>query len=441
MKLQHIKQLLEAKGNFPLINTPATQTDLEDMFEYLNKTYFSNQLQKTPIKYAPLAKNYFGKAHVDYTPEGKIKRLLITISAKIKTDAERLVNTLAHEMIHIWQFQMNEKENTRKYTDATWAEIMSSNDRHTWGHNSYFLTEMKRLNTLGLNVDVVGDAPNGIELTKPVFGVLVNENIVLWNPSDPSKYINTILESVKDNIGITVNDYVIFKTLESNITLTTRITKDWKLPKNVLNVKYSKKWIDDLLLDKGVTIIANEKDIVIKDLDNTNEVSSEIKQMLPQIGKWKATSFDSYFKTCWMNAFPELGKIIGRLLYSEGKEFKGAKVPNQISMIEAKFIYDDWVNISDSIIKKSKMFDSFFTDLRFMIMRKASNQNNIDNLISKYEDEFKERVSFDKFKKILSDVIVDKFKKQFKKDGKTFDIEYIKTLNVFFKGTKIDNLF
>ena len=344
-------------------------------------------------------------------------------------------------MIHIWQFQMNEKENTRKYTDATWAEIMSSNDRHTWGHNSYFLTEMKRLNTLGLNVDVVGDAPNGIELTKPVFGVLVNENIVLWNPSDPSKYINTILESVKDNIGITVNDYVIFKTLESNITLTTRITKDWKLPKNVLNVKYSKKWIDDLLLDKGVTIIANEKDIVIKDLDNTNEVSSEIKQMLPQIGKWKATSFDSYFKTCWMNAFPELGKIIGRLLYSEGKEFKGAKVPNQISMIEAKFIYDDWVNISDSIIKKSKMFDSFFTDLRFMIMRKASNQNNIDNLISKYEDEFKERVSFDKFKKILSDVIVDKFKKQFKKDGKTFDIEYIKTLNVFFKGTKIDNLF
>ena len=86
MKLQHIKQLLEAKGNFPLINTPATQTDLEDMFEYLNKTYFSNQLQKTPIKYAPLAKNYFGKAHVDYTPEGKIKRLLITISAKIKTD-------------------------------------------------------------------------------------------------------------------------------------------------------------------------------------------------------------------------------------------------------------------------------------------------------------------------------------------------------------------
>lgn len=421
------------------VQIPVDKKTLNVLYKEINKKYFNNILPIVDVKFAPLAKNYYGKAHCTFTPENKIEKMLITISSKIVNDANRIINTLAHEMIHIWQFTMNEKTKSKTYTSATWAEIMSSNDKHTWGHNKYFMDEMSRLNKLGFNIDVVGDSPNGIELSEKVYCLLINENIFLWTPKDPSKNLESIFESVSDRTGEDVYTYTLFSTLESNVTLTTRITKDWKLPANVLNIKYKREWILSILKDASVIIIKTEN--IEKEISSDSKgVQDEIKKLLPQIAKWKGEDFQSYFKNCWINAFPELRTVIGRELYSEGRKFRGISVPNKLSDDDVDYIYKDWLNIKDTEIKKSKVFSYFFTDLKYMVMKKKTDLNAINKVINEFENTFKDRISFEKYKSILKEVIINEIKKDFKKSGKTYDENYLLVLNHFLKGTKLEDV-
>ena len=423
---------------YPKVNVPATQEDLNNVYKFLEDKFYKGKLPKTPIKFAPLAKNYFGKAHVDYTPEGKIKKTLITISTKLKKDPKKFVDTIAHEMIHIWQFAMNDKESTRKYTDATWSEIFGSSDKHTWGHNKYFMQEMERINKEGYAVTIVGDAPNGIELTASVYGIVFDNNIVVWSPQDPTKYIDKILLSIEDRIGVLPSEYTIFQTLESNITQTTRLTKSFELPKNVLNIKYSVSWVEDFL-KSSAKILKQEKNDIVQ--TNSGNVSKEVKEMLPQINKWKDSSFSTYFDTCIMNAFPELRRIPGNQLYSKGNKFNGVKIPDLVSDGDVQYIYNDWLNLEDKNLKKSKAIKYFITSLKFMLMRKEPNKREIDSFYSSYVDDYKERVSLDKFKKVLKDVIINEFKKEAKKAGKVLDDEQFKGFNILFKDTWLSELF
>lgn len=421
------------------IETPVDKKALNDLYKEINKKYFKNTLPIVDVKFAPLAKNYYGKAHCTISPENEIERMLITISSKIVNDANGIINTLAHEMIHIWQFIMNEKTKSKTYTSATLSEIMSSNDKHKWGHNKYFMEEMNRLNSLGFNVVVEGDSPNGIELSEKVFCLLINNNIFLWTPKDPSKNLESIFESVSERTGEFIHNYTLFSTLESNVTLTTRITKDWKLPANVLNIKYSEKWISSVLRDTDISIIKTENFEKEKSYDS-KEVQEEIRKMLPQIAKWKGEDFASYFKNCWINAFPELRTVLGRELYSKGKKFKDIPVPNKLSDADVNYIYKDWLNIKDPEIKKSKVFSYFFTDLKFMIMKKSTDLNAVNKVINEFENTFKDRISFEKFKSILKEVIINEIKKDFKKSGKSYDENYLEVLNHFLKGTKLEGV-
>lgn len=434
--MKSFREWLNENTNIPKINTPANVKDLELLFDEINKKYFNNKLQKPKIKFAPLAKNYYGKAHVNYTPEGVIKQLLITISSKIKTDENLLVNVMGHEIIHIWQFIMNESEKTRKYTNATTEEIFGSSDKHMWGHNKYFIEHMLRLNNLGFNIEVASDAPTGVELTVPVYFILLNKNILLWNANDITDHMEKIISNIENKLGIDISNYTIYKTLESNITLSTRLTKEYELPKNVLNIKYNTNFIEDIVNSELTTLIKNNN-VVIKDNKN---VQKEIKELLPQISKYRSSSFETFFKTCWLNAFPELSKIPGNQLYTENKEINSIKIPNKLSISDAEYIFEFWKDISDNEIKKSDKIKYFFTDLKFMIMKKSQNLNSINNLLNYYESDLKERVDFNRFKKIVSEVLINEIKKEFKKSGKTYDENYLEVLNHFLKGTKLEGV-
>jgi hypothetical protein len=151
------RELLEASEEhyisdlYPMVHKPITKKDLDVLYAHFNKELFSNKLPKCRIKFSTLAKNFAGKAHAKYDAGSyKLNDLLITIATKFKTDPKSIADTMLHEMIHIWQYVMNEKDKTFKYSEATWSEVGASNDKHTYGHNSFFREKMGKFNQMGI---------------------------------------------------------------------------------------------------------------------------------------------------------------------------------------------------------------------------------------------------------------------------------------------------
>lgn len=406
---------------YPEVQSPVKAGDLKSSFEFFNKKLFRGSLKTPRIKFAPLAKNFYGKAHVKYNPSDfSIKDSLITISTKIKNDNKMLLDTLIHEMIHIWQYEQNAKSKSYKYSEATWSEVLGSNDKHTYGHNSYFLEKMNEFNKLGYDITVEGDAPNGIELTDPIYGVMFDDGsspILLWSPNDPTDKIQNVIDDIVDRTGRAFNNYTIFRTTESNLTLSTRLTKAFRLPKNVINIQFRSDWVDSIVNSKLSSIMLNNN--LTKDGDSSSDRSNaqqEVIDMLSLTRKFRNNSWSSFFQTVYFNAFPGWRSIKGTELYSDEKEFNGVRQPNDLTDESADAIYRSWLDISDAEMKRSSLFKYFTTNFKFWVMKKKHNPRDITSLKRDYDNDYSMRISEDKFKVLLFEAMFSKFKKDITKE-------------------------
>jgi len=404
-----------------------TNKSLSEAYDYFNKKLFGSKLPEVRIKFNALAKNFYGKAHCKYDAGTyKIDDLLITISKKIQTNHKLALDSLLHEMIHIKQYSMNEKYKTFKYTEATWDEIMSSNDKHTYGHNKYFIDMMNKFNAMGYDIDIESDSPIGTELENYVYGICFNNNsntsVLLWSPYDISKNEEKIVDSVLDKKGTLFDNYTIFKTKESNITLSTRLTKTFNLPKNVVNIEFKSSWVDSILNSTSTSIILNSNIDTEGNVSNDNSnAQNEIIDMLSRTAKYRNVGFSSFFQTVWSNAFPEWRSIKGTELYSKGKMFKEQKVPNDLTLESAQAIYDNWMNISKAELKRAKTFSYFGSSYLYDIIMKKDITRTLEKLQNDYEDDFKMRVSLDDFREAAYAGALKEMKKKSKKyDDSTF---------------------
>lgn len=119
------KVLLEAKGEFSL-----TVQNIKKYYAYWNKKAFSGKLPNDiPFK---ISSRDRALGHVKSTRLGSITEF--AISSKYKHTEEQFIETLLHEMIHVWQIAVNHTKG---------------------GHGADFKSMMNKLNSkFGLNITV-----------------------------------------------------------------------------------------------------------------------------------------------------------------------------------------------------------------------------------------------------------------------------------------------
>jgi hypothetical protein len=116
------------------------EINLQEEYDKLNKLLFSDSLSKVPLKW-DTSKRRLGlvrSIHNRFTGERKVEYL--SISNFYKLSYRQFRDTLAHEMVHVWQVLRGEQGN------------------HQWS----FLSEARRINgmNLGFNINVT----NGEEI-------------------------------------------------------------------------------------------------------------------------------------------------------------------------------------------------------------------------------------------------------------------------------------
>lgn len=443
--------LHEKKSNpYQSYEHPISLDDVKKTYKRFNKDIFGGKLPDVRLKWASLAKNFYGKYHHVYDKDGDTaKDRLITLATVLQKDSELFEDILLHEMIHVWQYWMQEKTGDSKYIDHVWFD--PETDIHKRGHGPHFAGEMKRINKLGYNVTREGDLQIEKELTSPVWAIIFNSaterGVFVYSVTDPKNKMDEIIANLEEVAGTGFfTSYTIIKTTDTVANTGLRLTKDFNLPKNSMNIYISSEKISSYLANSSLSTLVGGDDIMPSgELDQT--ISPEETQLLQKLHKWRGGDFKSYLIT-FINNTPKYSALIRTDAYKAnnwasqlsidnweyGKEIKG--IPKDV--IET--VRKDWMNVSDVEIKP--VFKYASTDIYKAITSEDKKVNDlfIKNIQNKYDSDFKGRVSMDKFKDVFYKVVLSDLKSKFKKYGREFDAKAIENVirSVVLKGTILE---
>lgn len=401
-------------ATYPTFNTPVTDRDLQDLYAVFNTRYFGGELPACRTKMAPLAKNFLGKFHYGLGSGGS--DYLITVATIIENDAKAVVDTMLHEMIHVWQRRMAEKTGDSRYLDDTFFDRLVAKEANERHHGRYFKRWMDRFNEIGFNVDIAGDAPVDLEITRDFYGVIFHNGnsdscVILYSDKDISKQLDDLIPSVEERMG--TNFYTgisAFRTRDSLILQATRVTKAGKLPKNVLNIQYKDSAADAILNSPHTHLVPTPvSGVTAKERASSRDegIPREVVQLLPRLHKHRGSDFHSYLASVGMNV---KGLGLSRTLTQDGEVLAGSRVQRDtpidgVDPSLVAFVYDDWADISNVEIKRSHAVKMTKTALSFGILsaEKKLRDRDVEEMVSRYNRCFADRVEPARFIQLVKE--------------------------------------
>ena len=452
-KCQEILERLDKKDEiYPNLEYPLTAKDALKLYDIFNKKYFSNELPKCRIKMAPLAKNFYGKYHHKYDTKSTNKKAakdrLITLSTVTERDIHQFVDTLLHEQIHCWQYYMEETTGDSKYLDHSFFDF--EKDIHKQGHGKFFVKHMERLNRLGFNIRIESDMQIDKEMSTIVYPILFEgdgKGVFVYSVKDPTDKILEIIENIETVAGKGFfSSYNIYKSKDTLANMGLRLTKSFKLPKNSFNIYFDYNLVKEKLLKSPHTKLLISSDIS-KEVDSSG-ISPEDSQLLVQLRSIRHYSFDDY-----LSAFLSNSKNYSSLISTD--KYKANNWASQLSSMKYKYgdkiegvpdkiidtVKDVWSKLSDVEIKKSFKYQLSAVRLAVMSQDKKITPKFIDKFKKTYEDTFKERVEWDRYKKLFYAALLDSDKKSAKKFRKDFDAKATERVyrEIIFKSTILES--
>jgi len=416
--------------NYLSFALPANNRTLSYLYDEYNKILFSGSLPKCRIKFVALAKNFHGKAHAK-VKANKYADYLITMAKFNINNSKKLIDTLVHEMIHIWQYNMVNKTGDTSYTDESFSAMLLERDKHKRGHGKHFKQMMDKLNSKGFDITITsGDTPD-INLDKEYYGIIFkthdpNVIIYVYSAFNVVDKMDTIIEEIEKRAGSNFfTSFIIFKSKDSRLIQGTRLTKGGKLPKNVFNIFYNQKVYK--IVESPLSKIIEEGEAVESPVDPENKVNmadipATVIQMLQRMHKYRGKAgLNQYLSTFVMNHpdYKHLAKIPGLRFTMETSH---PDFPDHIK----EYIKQDWMDISVAEIKRGNLFKSILHDVHYsIVLNREISPNTISNWEYAYRD-IEERVDKDKINKLLVPFLVNGIKKKNKKSGKTQDDKSIK---------------
>ena len=405
-------QIFESASPYPIHHGPFTNADLKRLYDQFNHDYFGGVLPKCDVKFAPLAKNYLGKAHGVFNGT-RYTKLVVTIATMIQTSVRDVTDTLLHEMIHVWQYHMHETTKDRDYLDDSFLDSIVFRDKHERNHRKHFQSWMNKLNALGFNITIAGDAPVDVDLVKPAYAVVFDQgsetSIVLWSFEDPTEHMDKVIESTTDRAGAGFfNSYQIVKTTDSLVMQFVRLTKAFVLPRNVLRIQTPRKYVD-LLLNSSLTAVTKvSKPEEAEKAVNGDNVPAEITALLPLTAKFRHVSFTRYLYNVLANT-----KAYSRMAPDYRYEYPAPLDGVPKEAVDA--IYQHWLNVSP---KEARQNHDVKSAASWVIMdwdKPARVAERVKMLETEYHDSFAARMKRADYYRVCVDAAITEYKAKVKK--------------------------
>lgn len=411
------RRSIELSDLYPEFETPISLRDLEDLYDKFNREYFGDELPKDCTFYfSPLATKTYGKARLDFADTKSKAKYKIMLASAIQTDRALIVDVLLHEMIHIWQYIYYVSTGKSSYLDRSIFDKT--------GHGVYFKRHMDRLNRIGFDINVTADYESEIDLTSPAYCLAIStenadDHVILWSFKDFKRSIPELVAEAQDLAGYNYNVVNYFNTTDSTVLAGVRVTAKNKIPKRRVNIRFPSE-IVKLLLNSSLTTLTIDNETLKPAMEepangvSLAEIPTEVVQIANACHKYRGKcTYESYLKTVLMNT-KEYGSMA-----KYGMSIFKQKLETDVPKAVQEYIFNDWLQITDSEIKRSDFFKYLNTDLEYGILtKKPMRPASIESSYQRYfvdEETGAVAVDIERLKKLAPAVFLQALKKKNKK--------------------------
>lgn len=416
----------EVEGRIPDIYpdflTPIEEETLQSLFSDLNRKYFEGILTR-PVRFkvVPLAKNFHGKCHIEYNPSGSIKEFLITMALINVSNQKQVIDTLLHEMIHVWQWTKAEDTGDKKYLDD-YKSLFAASDFNKRGHGRAFGSKAEELNALGFDIKVSSAQDIDKEIDRSYYVFVGNTTkhdsvVILVSTSPLENRVASIMNDLEKRLGVGfVVSYDLLKSSDSYVLQGVRVKPNGSLPKTTYNVTFLQRFKDILLASPHTQVLKSDVSLsqeAVEPGSDTGSIPSEVVQKCTAMHKHRSSEYDSYLINVLINIPEYRSKNISSMVYRSKKGEPGIETIVPQSVLD--YIRKDWEAITDIEIKRSNIFKYFLTDVRLGIIKRKIKDSAIEELNNKYERYFASRVDRVRFNRLLADWLP----KELLKEGKS----------------------
>jgi len=378
---------------YPQFPVPASEKTLNELFKQFNKLYFNNKLPSVPIKIKSRS-GAFGMTTTELNLDTGKFDSLIEISPKILKNRRPVVDTLLHEMIHVYQNYKTFTTGDKKFQDR-FISPSQKREGMVVAHGSTFTEQMNRLNALGFSITISADPRTKVTI-EPVSVAIVTTNadktLIFYDPyNDIKKSMDNILDFISANSGEgSVKTYALLTTDDPRIMDTIKLSKNGSLPSNARYRYYKAEFVKEL----RSTRIGSIEDIEPAPSGNPDGDGADpaIVKMATAARKYRTLPFVKYLRLVLTNVKGYM-KPAGSLQdwYKYPSEVEG------VSKESLDAIHSMWEKVSDKEIKASKEFKKLVKDVKDTVIGYNKVGRTVTLINMDYENLYKGRLEKQQF--------------------------------------------
>jgi len=360
-----LEKITDLPSIYPEISLPMKESDLRGMYKNFNLKYFQGYLpEDIKISISSKSSKWYGLASSSS----------IKINKFIGMYRKEIIDTLLHEMIHIWQFKKVKETGDRSYITVSRAE--KTIEKKTYAHNSYFFSWADKLNSIGFDINEKADREVDVDMEDEMYGVVIyleDEKYVLAYQKeqfDPMVVADELQSFSPKNF----TKYLYFSTKDINIIPYTKLVKGHIRKNYRFGVYTNKQYLEAMINSSLANII--KKDDIKKPESIEDEAMQQVKYLLslPVFKKSRIThNFESFFRIVMSNVkVKEIQTIMSSISMKlvDNPYLIIDKIPYKYNEIVYKF----WKDIKPkNLINSNVIYTIFYSVL--------TNKADIDNLV------------------------------------------------------------
>lgn len=392
---------------YPDVALPITKKTLDALYKEFNKKYFANKLRNVKLGFTSSAK-HFGVTRPTTDASGGIATITVLMNKGIQSNRKKFIDTLLHEMVHVWQFEQYHTTRDVSYLD---------NKASIKGHGSTFERQMNIINGRGFGIEKRSDASHmEIPLTYIIAIRTISKFIIFKSPTNFFGSEKKMLDELGKLYGDALQSYSTYTSESTHVLSLPTLTKALGIGRNTKRIFMTQDVIDKIAADKTTKQISKDIDISHSAIDAgvPGDVVAQVKRLHTNI---RALTFADYLTFAIKNTALSTTQIPAAYQYPSKIE----SLPQDV----IDYIYADWREVSATEIKRTESTTMITTQISNMLAGTADIRDVADLVDKAFTIYFEERMKRAAYTKILFAKLLSIVVARLKKAPQAYNQEFV----------------
>ncbi|MCP1674606.1 hypothetical protein J2T57_001708 [Natronocella acetinitrilica] len=279
---------------YPALKAPVGPRALRREYDRYNRELFGGLLPPVRITYSERMSRAFGRAVNKGASVALESRYEIRLAGMLRRDVRELVDTLLHEMIHIYQWEMHRQTEDRYYLDA---RPVPGRPFVNKGHGAVFHQKAAELDARGFRIDVYADldrpesVPDGVRRYGIVLELRDGRRTLFRLPAPFETLATPLVSSLRRRYGAeTLRAVTPLETDSLAVMSWPLVTRSGALKRSQRAITYKRYYVEQVLANPAIEF--GEEQLLIDPA--LEQLSAENRELIAALRRYRHLDLPLY---------------------------------------------------------------------------------------------------------------------------------------------------